>query len=164
MVPGSFGWGSAVLAATAMLAPSRAARSAIARPMPRLAPVMKRVFPDRLTGPPRSSFPISVPRRGVPPSRPRRLQLEVVAVGVLDIKGAPFTLRAVSRGRLTDVYAPCGEPGDERGLLERCDRHAEMLEVAPRPRRLTRAERPIERHEIDEAPSRTQLRESELRQ
>ena len=36
---------STVLAAMAILAPSRAARSAIARPMPRDAPVMKRVLP-----------------------------------------------------------------------------------------------------------------------
>src|SRR6266567_2372681 len=45
MVPGSLGLGSVVLAAMAMLAPSRAARSAIALPMPRLAPLMNRVFP-----------------------------------------------------------------------------------------------------------------------
>src|SRR5690349_22172734 len=45
MVPGSLGCGSAVLAATTMLAPSRAARRALARPMPREAPVMKRVLP-----------------------------------------------------------------------------------------------------------------------
>src|ERR1700739_1132907 len=45
MVPASFGCGVAVLAAMAMLAPSRAARSAMARPMPREAPVMKSVFP-----------------------------------------------------------------------------------------------------------------------
>src|ERR1700688_4892056 len=38
MVPFSFGCGSAVLAASATLAPSRAARSAIASPMPRLPP------------------------------------------------------------------------------------------------------------------------------
>jgi hypothetical protein len=43
IVPGSFGWGSAVFAATATFAPSRAARNAIASPMPRLAPVMKSV-------------------------------------------------------------------------------------------------------------------------
>src|ERR1700732_2116854 len=48
MVPGSLGWASVVFAAMTMLAPSRAARSAIARPMPRLAPVMKRVFPARV--------------------------------------------------------------------------------------------------------------------
>src|SRR5215831_5009024 len=48
IVPGSLGWGCVVLAAMAMLAPSLAARSAIALPMPRLAPVMKRVFPRRL--------------------------------------------------------------------------------------------------------------------
>src|SRR6266436_6398666 len=45
MVPGSLGCGVSVLAATAMLAPSRAARSAIASPMPRDAPVMNRVLP-----------------------------------------------------------------------------------------------------------------------
>src|SRR6202035_4445895 len=45
MVPCSFGCGSAGFAAMAILAPSRAARSAIARPMPRDAPVMNRVFP-----------------------------------------------------------------------------------------------------------------------
>ena len=45
IVPGSFGCGSAVFAAIATLAPSRAARSAIASPMPRLPPVMNSVFP-----------------------------------------------------------------------------------------------------------------------
>src|SRR5258705_12108780 len=45
MVPGSLGCGVAVLAAMTMLAPSAAARSAMARPMPRLAPGMNRVLP-----------------------------------------------------------------------------------------------------------------------
>ena len=45
MVPGSLGCGVSVLAATAMLAPSRAARKAIASPMPREAPVMNSVLP-----------------------------------------------------------------------------------------------------------------------
>jgi hypothetical protein len=44
-VPGSLGLGSVVLASSTMLAPSRAARLAIARPMPRLAPVMSSVLP-----------------------------------------------------------------------------------------------------------------------
>src|SRR5690606_4533416 len=48
MVPGSFGLATSDLAATTTLAPSRAARSAIARPMPREAPVMKRVLPERV--------------------------------------------------------------------------------------------------------------------
>src|SRR5690242_21377441 len=48
MVPGSLGCGSVVLPVTTMLAPSRAARSAIARPMPRLVPVMNRVLPARV--------------------------------------------------------------------------------------------------------------------
>ena len=43
-VPGSLGCGSAVLAARTMFAPSRAKRSAIAKPMPRLAPEMKTVL------------------------------------------------------------------------------------------------------------------------
>src|SRR5690349_4447348 len=45
MVPGSFGCGSAVLATSAMLAPSEATRLAIASPIPRLAPEMNIVFP-----------------------------------------------------------------------------------------------------------------------
>src|SRR6201996_3756721 len=43
-VPGSLGCGSAVLAISAMLAPSWAARFAMARPIPRLAPEMNMVF------------------------------------------------------------------------------------------------------------------------
>ncbi|KAG0906055.1 hypothetical protein G6F31_021860 [Rhizopus arrhizus] len=48
MVPGSFGFGTDDLAAMATLAPSRAARNAMARPMPREPPVMKSVLPCRL--------------------------------------------------------------------------------------------------------------------
>src|SRR5690606_629158 len=47
-VPGSLGCGSEVFAAMMMLAPSRAARRAMALPMPRLAPLMKMVFPLRV--------------------------------------------------------------------------------------------------------------------
>ena len=46
IVPGSFGCGSVVLAAMTTLAPSAAARSAMAWPMPREAPVMKRRAQD----------------------------------------------------------------------------------------------------------------------
>src|SRR5580700_8131191 len=49
-VPSSLGSGSAVLAISATLAPSRAARSAIARPMPRLPPEMNKVLPASVTG------------------------------------------------------------------------------------------------------------------
>src|SRR5215472_677628 len=45
IVPGSLGCGLSVLAWITMLAPSRAARNAIARPMPRDAPVMNKVRP-----------------------------------------------------------------------------------------------------------------------
>src|SRR6478609_3418373 len=50
MVPSSFGCGSAVLAAIAMFAPSAAAFSAMARPMPREAPVMNSVLPCKDMG------------------------------------------------------------------------------------------------------------------
>uniref|UniRef100_A0A0E9VAF3 Uncharacterized protein n=1 Tax=Anguilla anguilla TaxID=7936 RepID=A0A0E9VAF3_ANGAN len=50
MVPGSLGWAWAVLAAITTLAPSLAAFSAMALPMPRLAPVINRVHP--------ASFPV----------------------------------------------------------------------------------------------------------
>src|ERR1019366_8166078 len=48
IVPASLGWGWSVFAAITTLAPSRAARSPIALPIPRLAPVMKSVLPLRL--------------------------------------------------------------------------------------------------------------------
>ena len=47
-MPDSFEFGSAVFAAIVMFAPSLAARRAIAKPIPLLAPLMKRVFPDKL--------------------------------------------------------------------------------------------------------------------
>ena len=47
MVPGSFGLGSEVFAAIAIDAPSRAARNAIARPIPRDPPVIKIFLPDK---------------------------------------------------------------------------------------------------------------------
>src|SRR5258708_4354765 len=45
MVPSSLGWGSVVLGMMATLAPSRAARRAMHRPMPRLPPDMMMVLP-----------------------------------------------------------------------------------------------------------------------
>src|SRR5471032_1664474 len=48
MVPSRRGSGSAVFAAITTFAPSRAALSAIASPIPRLPPEMKRVLPARL--------------------------------------------------------------------------------------------------------------------
>src|SRR6516225_10488629 len=161
IVPGSFGCGSAVLATTAMLAPSRAARSAIASPIPRLAPVMNRVLPDRLIGalplPPTAGAVYRASWR-----RPRPLELDAVAVGVLDVERATLALRPVAGGRLAGRDAARGEPGDERRLIERRDRQAEVLEVAPRARWLTGTERPIERDEVDEAAARAQLSEPEL--
>ena len=45
MVPGSLGFGTFDFAAMTTFAPSRAARMPMAFPIPRLAPVMKSVFP-----------------------------------------------------------------------------------------------------------------------
>ena len=62
MVPANLGCGLSVLAASTTLAPSRAARSPMARPMPRLAPVMNRVLPLRLkTSPPRELWRAGLP-------------------------------------------------------------------------------------------------------
>ena len=64
--PRSLGCGLAVFAISATLAPSRAARSAIASPIPRLAPEMKIVFPFRLMTP-QSARVAGVLRRISPP-------------------------------------------------------------------------------------------------
>ena len=47
IVPGNLGCGSAVFAATIIFAPSCAARKAIALPMPRDAPDMNMVLPEK---------------------------------------------------------------------------------------------------------------------
>src|SRR3979411_519224 len=62
MVPLSFGCGSAVFAAIATLAPSRAARNAIASPMPRLPPDTNSVLPlsDVIVPPLRCIPPIAL--------------------------------------------------------------------------------------------------------
>src|SRR6478736_10401703 len=60
MVPLSFGCGSPVFAASATLAPSRAARSAIASPMPRLPPDTNSVLPLSDAMSPPCGFPPSM--------------------------------------------------------------------------------------------------------
>src|ERR1700687_4826510 len=62
MVPFSFGCGSAVFAAVADFAPARAARSAIASPIPRLPPDTNSVLPlSDVMVPPSRCFPPLVP-------------------------------------------------------------------------------------------------------
>ena len=88
IVPSSFGCGLSVLAISATLAPSRAARSAIARPMPRLPPLMNAVRPDSGSGEliPRAggrtsprrraaARPAASPSRSPASARPPRRQL-----------------------------------------------------------------------------------------
>src|SRR5208283_1518677 len=69
MVPASLGLGSAVFAAMATLAPSRAALSPIASPMPRDAPVMNRVLPERVSA--TTGLPIIVERQLLAPAAAR---------------------------------------------------------------------------------------------
>src|SRR5271165_1052614 len=69
MVPGSLGLGSAVFAAMTTLAPSRAALSPMARPMPRDAPVMNRVLPERVSA--TAGLPIIVERQLLAPAAAR---------------------------------------------------------------------------------------------
>src|SRR4051812_24130549 len=71
MVPGRRACGSAVLAAMATFAPSSAARSAIARPMPRDAPVMNNVLPARCFMATRTSYLLA---SATPSRSARRLQ------------------------------------------------------------------------------------------
>jgi hypothetical protein len=119
MVPGSLGWGSAVLAAMAMLAPSRAARSAIASPMPRLAPVMNRVLPLR--------FPIHhiASMSGVVASRlsgPRSTITQRFGIGqvvVGEIAGKPHAAIVIGAGPPGHRGpGPAGESGRPGGQPE----------------------------------------------
>src|SRR5688572_7070387 len=101
IVPGSLGLGTSDLAAIAILAPSLAARRAIARPMPREAPVMNRVLPLRL-----------------------RMAVSSFWPGV----GRPFRARPSRLGSLTFIVFPLQQParyepvdrlaGGEPGLAE----------------------------------------------
>src|SRR5215203_1699591 len=110
MVPGSLGWGSAVFAAMATLAPSAAARSAIALPMPRLPPVMNRVLPLRSAMGLLRPFLKTLKRR-----RSRRHQLVDLRrflVGDLDVQGAEAVLELL-HGTGTD------DDGGHGGVPER---------------------------------------------
>src|SRR5579863_4076635 len=147
MVPGSFGCGLAVLAATAMLAPSRAARSAIARPMPRLAPLMNSVFPARLTPPPsavaRRRSECSAPAPST--ARTCALELDAIALRILHVEGASLPACTVARGRIVRCNALIGEPADQRLLIEGCKREAEVLEIVAAAGRATASERAVAR-------------------
>src|SRR3972149_1345874 len=81
MVPGSLGCGLSGLAAATMVAPSRAARRAIASPMPREAPVMNRVLP-------RSDIALPLAREEGLEGRPRLRRLQPFA------ENPPFLIEA----------------------------------------------------------------------
>ena len=86
MVPGSLGCGSAVFAAMATFAPSCAARKAIALPIPRLAPVMKRVFPANVA----ISIPHNVGRQTVTGGTP---EINATTIGSDLIRRSKVDLR-----------------------------------------------------------------------
>src|SRR5690554_5276256 len=107
MVPGSFGCGSAVLAAMAMLAPSRAARSAMARPMPRLAPVMNSVLPFKLaTSTPR---PLQFGEIGLPLFQEGRERLLRLRRGEALAENAGLFLDTLSQGARVATQQPAGK-------------------------------------------------------
>ena len=121
IVPGSFGCGSTVFAAMATLAPSRAARSAIARPMPREPPVMNSVLPSCMTH--GSSLPpncggrfarkardaldeIGRARAGARSSPPRRRAAPTACAPAIRGPGASrCAARAPARSRATSTMA-----------------------------------------------------------
>src|SRR5580700_8856504 len=131
-VPSSLGCGSAVLAISATLAPSRAARSAMARPMPRLPPEMNKVLPasviDASLEPVRAVAPRPVRRnlkslfvrtdRGLTSASPWLRGLPQAAPGCFD-----FVLGggAVGPGRVPDALA----------RLERLVHGEEVVDLQP---------------------------------
>src|SRR4029078_7734394 len=105
MVPLSLGCGSAVFAAIATLAPSRAARSAIASPMPRMAPETNSVLPLRDV---MGSSPVS--------DATRRHGRPYMIISMSHRRRAP-------RARVGGAEQAVGRDGDriDRGLAERFD-------------------------------------------
>src|SRR5262249_43851232 len=169
MVPGSFGCGLSVLAAMAMLAPSRGARSAIASPMPRDAPVMN-------NGPPLSVM-ISYPsvrsrfrQRGM--SSQRRVGVGNAVGGfnhgALEARGLHRQIlreEARDRGAPGGIGAIPGQPRCKRFLGEKraagrereqpqirrrsCERRIEVVALAaeePMGRALQRVDRVLQPH------------------
>ena len=104
-VPSSLGCGSAVLAISAMLAPSAAARLAIASPIPRLAPEMNMVFPE-------SDM-----------AHPMRARMSAVTALVSRIRSAG------PRRRPSRVYPHCTAPGPSAAPTRR--RRSAMLCAGP---------------------------------
>ena len=81
-------------------------------------------------------------------SRRRRLQLDRIAVGILDVDRGAVALGAVALHRLAGIDAVPREMGAQRRLVESCETQAEMVEVATldsRPRAALAAELAVER-------------------
>ena len=132
-------WRTADFAAMATLAPSRAARSAIARPMPREAPVMNRVLPDRVDMRPLPRKADSLDRE---PSRAPVAQIKTL-IRSLETDGrsqpSSFVGCLLAAGELerSDPRAPVEGAGGlqvlggipEGAVVDRVDRHRAV--VAP---------------------------------
>ncbi len=104
-------------------------------------------------------------RRGAFPSgrivHPRPLQLHSIAIRVEEVQRPAVALGAEAdfRGNLRDQAEPL-EMGDQHGLVERLDAHAEMVEVAPFPTRSRTAlpaERPGHRDQIEHRRAQAQM-------
>src|SRR5690606_26790636 len=111
MVPGSLGCGASLLAAMTTLAPSRAARRAISRPMPRLAPVMNSVLSCSVMG---CSFLRGHEKRGRPhgdlPLRftPVWVRLSGTSVGWIALHGSACAQRWTRKALSTLRFARSG--------------------------------------------------------
>src|ERR1700687_1539104 len=119
MVPGSLGGGSAVFAAMTTLAPSAAARRAMALPMPRLAPVMNRVLPLRsamvLDASIRICRAARVSSAGFPPGRQRQPILPHLVAGAGSQGARGLERRGAWRHQLVDALGFLGGDGDVQG-------------------------------------------------
>src|SRR5579859_7108379 len=100
MVPGKWRCFSAVFAAIPTLAPSRAARNAMARPMPREPPVINIVLPLRLIAHP--TFPRRYAHDGWEESGTQQGILERCACVLC---GASFRKRAMSLCDIPEIAA-----------------------------------------------------------
>src|SRR5436190_11351579 len=138
IVPSSLGCGSAVLAISATLAPSRAARSAMASPMPRLAPEMKSVLSASGLSMPGSSPLAALPdvlaalRAVVEPVRRAEMEREPVGDRLAVQEGGHVGLRERIEGPAADVVHVSGVV--EHGGGQALGRRAPQVAIEPRER------------------------------
>ena len=96
------------------------------------------------------------------PGRP--LELELVVVRIEQVQRRAVALGTVARAVGIDAHAAFGQPAAQRGLVERLDAQAEVVDVAPlraRPRAPGAAELAVQRHEVDQLRAGAQLHQAD---